>query len=198
MRLFVSHVVVCLCVAGVAAGTLPGLSSAESTSTDTAGSEGQPATQQKKPEQPKQQDEKPKDRRLSTFMQQKLNASNEILRGLMTDDLELVEENADKLLDMSREEKWRASNDMMYLQHSSQFGNAVDELREKAKDGSMDGASLAWINVTMSCIQCHNWVRNTIMVNDGNGTDKPDLSALDAAYFIKSASSEKVASTDVR
>ena len=197
MRRFVPHVVVCVCVAGIAAGILPGLSSA-APSSDDGSSKDQLVTQQEKPAQSKQQQDKPEKRPLSDFMQQKLDASNEILRGLMTDDLELVEENADKLLDMSREEKWRASNDMMYLQHSSQFGNAVDELREKAKDGSMDGASLAWINVTMSCIQCHNWVRNTIMVDDGNGTDKPKLSALDAAYFIRSASSENAASVDVR
>ena len=105
------------------------------------------------------------DRALDVFMQQKLNASTLILRGLMTDDLEMVEKNADKLLEMSRAEQWRASNDMMYLQHSTQFRNAVDDLRKKAARKSTDGASLAWVNVTMSCIQCHQWVRNVVLAD---------------------------------
>ncbi|MEQ9406359.1 MAG: hypothetical protein RIK87_01480 [Fuerstiella sp.] len=100
---------------------------------------------------------------LSKFMQKKLDASTQILKGLMIEDFKLVEDNADALLNMSREEKWRASNDMMYLQHSTQFRNVVDDLRQKAGKESIDGASLAWVNVTMSCIQCHQWVRNIML-----------------------------------
>lgn len=113
-----------------------------------------------------EKDQKPEDKPLlADFMQQKLNSSTMILRGLMTDDLEMVETNADRLLKMSHEAKWRASNDMMYLQHSTQFRHAVDDLRKKAADMSTDGASLAWVNVTMSCIQCHQWVRNMILAD---------------------------------
>jgi len=110
-------------------------------------------------------DEKRERRPLSEFMEQKLNASSMILRGLMVDDMEMVENHADQLLKMSHEEKWRASNDMMYLQHSTQFRHAVDSLREKAGKKSIDGASLAWVNVTMSCIQCHQWVRNMVLAD---------------------------------
>jgi hypothetical protein len=148
-------------------------SSANLAQAEDPAAQPQPAAEPQDDDDKDTDDQKKRDRPLSEFMQQKLDASSEILRGLMIDDLELVEENSDKLLKMSREEKWRASNDMMYLQHSAQFGNAVDELRQKAKDKSMDGASLAWINVTMSCIQCHNWVRNTIIVD--NGTDSNTL-----------------------
>ncbi len=102
---------------------------------------------------------------LAEFMQKKLDASSRILRGLMIEDYELIEKNADTLLKMSHAEKWRASNDMMYLQHSTQFRNVVDDLRQKAKKKSPDGASLAWVNVTMSCIQCHQWVRNVVLAD---------------------------------
>lgn len=114
------------------------------------------------------QDEQKDDTSISRFMQQKLTISNRILKGLMTDDLSLVEDGADKLLKMSHEERWRASNDMMYLQHSNQFRNAAEDLRTKAGKGTIDGASLAWINVTMSCIQCHQWVRNIVVADVQN------------------------------
>lgn len=103
---------------------------------------------------------------LAEFMQQKLQNSSNILRGLMTEDFPMIVDSSDRLLDMSKAERWRASNDMMYLQHSQQFRNAVDDLKRKAAAKSMDGASLAWVNVTMSCIQCHDWVRSIMLADN--------------------------------
>ncbi len=117
---------------------------------------------------------KNKERSLDKFMQQKLTASTNILEGLMTEDLKLVADNANQLLEMSKEERWRASNDMLYLQHSNQFRNAVDDLYKKAEKNSTEGASLAWINVTMSCIKCHEWVRNVVLA-DLDGPAQPAL-----------------------
>jgi hypothetical protein len=102
---------------------------------------------------------------LSEFMRKKLDASNGILEGLVTDDLRMVSNACDALLNMSTAEKWRASNDMMYLQHSEEFRNSVKHLRDKADGASIDGAALAWVDVTMNCIQCHEWVRN-VMIAD--------------------------------
>ena len=105
------------------------------------------------------------ERSIDRFMRQKLGATKRILKGLMTNDLKLVEDNADELLKMSHEEKWRASNDMMYLHHSIKFRNAAADLHSSAADKSMDGASLAWVKVTISCIKCHEWVRDTMLAS---------------------------------
>jgi hypothetical protein len=98
-------------------------------------------------------------------MRMKLDASNRILEGLVVDDLKLVVKGSEALLKMSAAEKWRASNDMMYLQHSRDFRRSVETLRNKAKKQSIDGAALAWVDVTMSCIQCHEWVRNVLVAD---------------------------------
>lgn len=113
---------------------------------------------------------------LSNFMRQKLSASNQILEGLVTDDLSKVDLGAEKLLKMSDAEHWRASNDMMYMNHSRQFRRSVETMRDKAKRKSIDGAALAWIDVTMSCIRCHEWVRDTILVDlsPRAGFDQPN------------------------
>ncbi|MCP4782818.1 MAG: hypothetical protein GY903_15340 [Fuerstiella sp.] len=102
---------------------------------------------------------------LKGFMRMKLNASNQILEGLVVDDLTLVVKGSEALLKMSAAEKWRASNDMMYLQRSRDFRQSVELLRNKAKKASIDGAALAWVDVTMSCIQCHEWVRNVLVAD---------------------------------
>lgn len=120
---------------------------------------------------------------LRAFMRLKLDASNKILEGLCTDDLSMVVEGSDVLLKMSKEEKWRASNDMLYRRYSTEFTDAVSDLREKAVEQSVDGASLAWINATMKCLKCHEWVRNTIIADGGKPnaireTDRAVLSGL--------------------
>ena len=120
-----------------------------------------------------QRDEKADDKKvededeghLSKFMSRKLSSSSQILKGLMIEDFDLIKDNADSLLKMSKQERWRASNDMMYLQHSTQFRSAVDELIDAAESKSVDGASLQWVNVTMSCIQCHKWVRDVMLAD---------------------------------
>ncbi len=106
-------------------------------------------------------------RTLKDFMRQKLKASNQILEGLMVDDMQMIDKAADTLLRMGKAEHWRASNDMMYLQHSREFMTTVEDMQKKARKDSLDGTSLAWINVTMKCIQCHEWVRNTIIADAG-------------------------------
>lgn len=105
---------------------------------------------------------------LRKFMRQKLDASNRILEGLVTDNMPLVESGSEVLLKMGREEKWRISNDMLYRRYSTEFIDAVNDMKEKAAANSIDGASLAWIKSTMTCLKCHEWVRNTIIAENAD------------------------------
>lgn len=104
-------------------------------------------------------------RALAKFMRQKLHASNLILEGLCTEDLQMVSEGSQTLMKMSSEERWRVSNDVMYRRYSNEFVQSVEELQKEAEDNDMDGTSMAWVNVTMKCLKCHEWVRNTVLVD---------------------------------
>ncbi len=105
------------------------------------------------------------DHSLTRFMRQKLQASSLILEGLCTEDLKRVSEGSVTLMKMSHEEKWRVSNDIMYRRYSTEFIHSVEELQKEAEDNNMDGTSMAWVNVTMKCLKCHEWVRNTVLVD---------------------------------
>lgn len=109
---------------------------------------------------------------LQRFMREKLNASNSILEGLVTDDMQAVTEGANDLLKISHAEQWRTSTDMLYLQHSKTYRMSVRALQDKARKKSADGVALAWMDVTLDCIRCHEWVRNVMIA------DVPDLSPL--------------------
>ncbi|MEY2726645.1 MAG: hypothetical protein RLZZ458_2512 [Planctomycetota bacterium] len=115
---------------------------------------------------PERQDEPKKG--LSKFMRQKLDASSKVLEGLCTEDLEMVAEGSRVLLKMSHEERWRVSTDMMYRRYSNEFSVSVEELLKESEDQDMDGTSMAWVNVTMKCLKCHEWVRNTIIAGQGD------------------------------
>lgn len=132
-------------------------------------SAGQAEKVDKKVETPPAQDDGSADKKdepgqaLARFMRQKLQASNMILEGLCTEDLTMVANGAGTLMKMSGEEKWRVSNDIMYRRYSTEFVQAVEELQQEAMDNDMDGTSMAWVNVTMKCLKCHEWVRNTVL-----------------------------------
>ena len=103
---------------------------------------------------------------LKVFMQQKLAASNLVLEGLLVEDYKLIEKGGKKFREMGAAEKWRVSTDMMYRSHSEDFQRNVDKLVEgAAKAESIDRVALAWFDTTLSCIDCHRWVR-TVLIAD--------------------------------
>lgn len=115
-------------------------------------------------EAPRQQnDGKPQKSALAVFMRQKLNHSNDIMEGLLVEDARMITKAAERLKKMSDAEEWRVSNDMMYRNHSEDFRRAVDKLIVAAKGKSIDRAALASFDVTLSCIDCHRYVRSVLI-----------------------------------
>lgn len=95
----------------------------------------------------------------AVFMRRKLDASNQILEGLVTEDAELVVKGAKILVEMSSAEKWQVKHDVMYKQYSSEFQQSAKKLVEAAEKENFDGATLKWIDTTMKCMECHKFVR---------------------------------------
>ena len=93
------------------------------------------------------------------FMRMKLEASTKVLEGLATENFRMISDSADKLKKMSTEERWRVRDDVLYRQYSAEFTQRVEKLQEKANAHNIDGATLAWVDCTMSCVRCHNHVR---------------------------------------
>lgn len=119
---------------------------------------------QKRTPQADARPERDKEPALAKFMRAKLKASSQILEGLCTEDYETIQKGAETLKSMSQEERWRVSNDAMYRQHSAEFRDAVDNILKAAQEKkNLDSAALAWTKTTLSCIECHRWVRNTLL-----------------------------------
>lgn len=96
---------------------------------------------------------------LRAFMRKKLEASAQVLEGLTTDDLELVKSGAVQLHEMSAAERWFVSADPVYRQFSGEFRTITQQLVEAAEAGNADRAAMKWMDATMSCLDCHRFVR---------------------------------------
>lgn len=129
------------------------------------------AQAQKKEEKPKTPRSRPIDQDLRHFMRVKLEASGKILEGLAVEDYALVKEGATKLHEMSTAEKWRVTNDALYRNFSDEFQRVTRELVEAAGEENLDRAALKWMDATMSCIECHRYVRGIFIADAGSAPE---------------------------
>jgi hypothetical protein len=103
---------------------------------------------------------------MQSFMRAKLGASTKILEGLALENLDLVKEGANELNRISSAEKWRRHDDVLYRQFSAEFRQTTSDLIDAAKGNLFDRAALKWIDATMSCIDCHRYVRNKLVTGN--------------------------------
>jgi len=108
----------------------------------------------------------PKKAELRAFMRAKLEASNKVLEGLCTEDMALVAEGAKALRKMSDAERWHVTNDVMYKQFSNEFRKITDDLLKAAEEDKPDRATIKWLDVNVSCLDCHRFVRGLRIVDN--------------------------------
>lgn len=106
------------------------------------------------------QSQKPKKER-NPIMQEKLDHSQKVLEGLAVRDFDLIERNADELIILSKKAEWRVLKTPEYTLYSDAFRRQAADLVRASKDKNLDGAALAYLDLTMSCVRCHKHVRET-------------------------------------
>lgn len=99
------------------------------------------------------------------FMQQKLEHAQKILEGLTLEDHALIREHAQKLAAMSRAAEWPLFENPEYTQFNAGFRREVESLILAARNKNLDGAALAYLQMTMSCVQCHKFVRGRLVAS---------------------------------
>ena len=96
------------------------------------------------------------------FMQLKLEYSKKVLEGLTLENYETIVKNAQALKRLSEAAEWEVPtipNAGEYVVFTSEFQRLTDELVKKARDRNIDGATLAYLRLTMNCVNCHKYVR---------------------------------------
>jgi len=95
----------------------------------------------------------------SIWMKKKLELSQNILAGLTESDFEKVRLNAEGMKFLGYLEKWDRGDMPDYKRQLSYFEIANRELIRQAREKNLDGATLAYNQLTVSCVQCHKIVR---------------------------------------
>jgi cytochrome c556 len=97
------------------------------------------------------------------FMREKLGHSQKVLEALALEDFFTLEQRAKKLSAMTQEAGWQAFQNPDYAQHSATFRQHVNSLTKAAQNKDLDGATLAYVRLTMSCVDCHKHVRGKLV-----------------------------------
>jgi cytochrome c556 len=97
------------------------------------------------------------------FMRDKLEVAQKVLEGIAMEDFDAIAAKAQRLSAMSQEAPWQVFENPDYAQHSATFRRQADALVRSAKDKNIDGATLAYVRLTMSCVDCHKFVRGKLV-----------------------------------
>ena len=99
------------------------------------------------------------------FMRDKLQLSQKLLEAVATEDWDLVAANGTKLSAMTGQADWRVFQNPNYDQQSKLFKQQVDSLVRAAKKKDIDAATLAYVRMTISCVDCHKLVRGKLVAS---------------------------------
>lgn len=105
-------------------------------------------------------DAPPQPDRVAVFMRAKLGHAEHVLEGLAVADYEMIERAAQELSLASLDSNWQVLQTEDYVRQSAEFRRACDSLKKAAQEKNLDGAALAWVDVTLKCVQCHKYVRD--------------------------------------
>lgn len=100
---------------------------------------------------------------VGTFMRAKLEHSKNVLEGLATENFDLIAKDSQQLTLLSLDTDWQVLQTPEYTQLSLAFRKTSQTLTDAAKKQNLDGATLAYVEMTLKCVECHKYVRSVEM-----------------------------------
>ena len=101
----------------------------------------------------------PEPTRTSALMRRKLEQAQKVLEGIALNDFDKIAKSADALLEISKAVEFRIVQTPQYQVRSNEFRRIVEDLGEQARQKNLDGAALSYLDLTLSCVKCHNYFR---------------------------------------
>ena len=92
-------------------------------------------------------------------MRAKLNHSQKVLEALVTEDYDMIANHSNSLTLLSLETDWNVLQTAEYRRLSDDFRRHSRALKKNAQAKNLDGATLAYVRMTLNCVECHKHVR---------------------------------------
>jgi len=96
---------------------------------------------------------------LAQLMRNKLLRAQRLLEGIALADFNKISQSADDLIQLSKTAEWVVYKTPRYEMHSNDFRRAAEKIAQKAQAKNIDGVALAYVDLTLSCVRCHEYVR---------------------------------------
>jgi len=98
---------------------------------------------------------------LERVMKKKLTHTQKLLEGIALNDFGKIRDNAEELSALSKQAEWMSLHTPEYELFTDTFRRSAQDLEKAAKNKNIDGAALAYVDLTMTCVKCHKYVRDT-------------------------------------
>ncbi|MEX2015349.1 MAG: hypothetical protein WD873_01845 [Candidatus Hydrogenedentales bacterium] len=98
-------------------------------------------------------------RNLDTAMQEKLTEAQRLLAALAVEDFEQIEESAHALVRISLEAMWAKPDSPTFGNLGVRFRDNANSIADMAEAENLDGATLHYLSLVMTCVECHKMVR---------------------------------------
>jgi hypothetical protein len=95
------------------------------------------------------------------LMRDKLTYANQALEGLVVEDFDKLAKSADMMRIISRAASWYVIGSDEYKRYSKNFQEQAADLERHAKDKNLDAANLDYVRITLTCVECHKYLRET-------------------------------------
>ena len=92
-------------------------------------------------------------------MRQKVACSLQVLVGITLEDYGLIANNADNLVKLSNKTNWYSRQVPEYELFLNEFRRNAQDLAKAGQQKDLDAASLAYVQMTLSCVSCHKFIR---------------------------------------
>ncbi len=100
------------------------------------------------------------DKERVNFMQLKLKAAQDALNGIAVAHFPLIETSASDLAQLSKKAEFQLMKTAEYATQSDEFRRNAEEMAKAAKARNLDGTALAYVQMTLNCVNCHKHVRD--------------------------------------
>jgi hypothetical protein len=103
---------------------------------------------------------------LNRVMRQKLELSQGMLAAVVTSNWADLERRSEALARITNDPAWMVLNSPEYAKQSQAFLRATQDLVDAAKRRDLEAAPLAYVSLTLSCVQCHRYVARARIADD--------------------------------
>lgn len=94
-------------------------------------------------------------------MRRKVAYSQQVLVGITLGDYGLIANNAEKFLQLSNKTNWYSRHVPEYELFFNEFRRNAEDLMKAGQQRNLDAASLAYLQMTLSCVSCHKFIRKS-------------------------------------